>query len=189
MPEPTFVTTLLALFAPADKAGEIHGDLLEERVRHGLLWYCLQVPLTCVLLALEALRRQPVLLLMAYALYELALKLNWWLLRPLYFATRYNDALPVWQQLLLSDLLRPGLAFVFAAVVTWFARSRAALLLLSATAMLLVRDGLFNGPQEALALIPVVVPMVLAAMLLVRWLQLRAAVRSGHHPAKRMQGS
>lgn len=189
MPDPTFVTTLLALFAPAEKAGEIHGDLLEERARHGLLWYCLQVPLTCGLLGLEALRRQPVLLLMAYGLYELALKLNWWVLRPLRFAVHDSDTLPVWLQLVLADLLRPGVALAFAAVVTWFARGRAGLLLLTATALLLTRSGLLRGAQEVLELIPVVVPMVLAAMLLVRWLQLRAAVRSGSDQDKRLQGS
>jgi hypothetical protein len=188
MPDPTFVTTLLALFAPAEKAGEIHGDLLEERARHGLAWYCLQVPLTCVLLALEVLRRQPVLLLVAYALYELALKLSWWVLRPLRYAILGSDTLLAWQQLLLSELLKAGFAFLFAVAVTWLARGRAGILLLPAIGMFLTRNALLYG-REALELIPVVVTTALISMLLARWLQLRAAVRSGSDHYKRLQGS
>jgi len=189
MPDPTFVTTVLALFASAEKANEIHGDLLEERSRHGVIWYCLQVPITCVQLALEALRRQPVLLLLAYALYELALKLSWWVLRPLRDVIFASDTLLEWQQILLNELLKTSVAFLYAAGITQFARSGAGVLLLSAIGMFLARTGLLYGREEALELIPVVLPMVFTAMLLVRWLQLRAALRSGSVRNKSLQRS
>ncbi|MGA0805754.1 MAG: hypothetical protein ACO3PV_04465, partial [Pseudohongiellaceae bacterium] len=173
MPDTSFVTTLLALFTPVPKAGEIHGDLAEERQRHGLAWYCLQVPLTCALLALEALRRQPALLLMAYALYELALKLNWWGLRPLRNAIHGRDSLAEWQQMLLNELLTSSIAFLFAAASTWLACDRAGVVLLAATGLFLTRSALLYGPGQALQLMPAVL-MVMIAMLLVRWLQLRS---------------
>jgi hypothetical protein len=179
MPDPTFVTTVLALFTSAEKASEIHGDLLEERSRHGVIWYCLQVPMTCVQLALEAVRRQPVLLLLAYALYELALKLSWWVLRPLRHAIEGNESLSEWQQTLLNELLKISIAFLYAAGITQLARGSAGVLLLSATGMFLARTSLLYGSNEALELIALVVPMVFAAMLLVRWLQLRTAVSKG----------
>lgn len=173
MPDTTLVTTLLALFTPADKAAEIHGDLLEERARHGPAWYCVQVPVTCALLGLESLRRQPALLLLAYALYELALKLNWWVLRPLRNAIHGSDSLQQWQQALLNELLTYSVAFLFAAASTRLAPSRAGVLLLSATALFLARSAILRGPHQALELTPAVA-IVLASMLLVRWLQLRS---------------
>lgn len=189
MPDPTFVTTVLALFVSAERASEIHGDLLELRARQGVIWYCLQVALTCVLLALEAMRRQPVLLLLAYALYELALKLSWWVLRPLRHAIHGSDALVEWQQMLLTELLKISVAFLYAAGITQLARDRAGVLLLAATGMFLIRTGLLSGRDEVLELVPMVLPMMFAAMLLVRWLQLRAAASSGSVRNKPLQGS
>lgn len=189
MPDPTFVTTMLALFVSAARANEIHGDLLEQRSRHGVLWYCLQVALTCALLALEAVRRQPALLLLAYALYELALKLSWWVLRPLRHAIHGTDVLAEWQQTLLNELLKISIAFLYAAGITQLARDRAGVLLLAATGMFLIRTGLLSGRDEVLELIPMVLPMVFAAMLLVRWLQLRSAASSGAVRNKPLQGS
>lgn len=175
MPDPTFVTTLLALFASDEKAEEIHGDLLEERQRRGLLWYCVQVKLTCMALAVESIRRQPVLALLAYALYELGLKLNWWVLRPLHHIIHANAALGAWQQALLSDLVKAGATFVFVLLVTQLARGRTGVVVLGAIALLLARMALLQGWMNAAALIPVVVPMAFAAMLGLRWLQLRNA--------------
>jgi len=73
---------------------EIEGDLLEQSRAHGRFWFWYQLKLISLVLAFDAFIKAPArILLYSYAIYELVLKLNWWLLIPLRAkARRYLDA-------------------------------------------------------------------------------------------------
>lgn len=90
MHDPTFAVMLLALGTTTEKACAIEGDLLEQARTHGKLWFHLQVVLTTLaLLRQSSMKEMAMILLQGYAVYELSVKLEWWLIRPLrYFVSR-----------------------------------------------------------------------------------------------------
>src|SRR5688572_23948419 len=83
----TFALVCLSLFTDSDRAAEIEGDLLEQSRTRGRVWFWWQVKLTCLALFFYGLRQKGgKLLLISYAVHELALKLDWWVLDRVRFA-------------------------------------------------------------------------------------------------------
>jgi hypothetical protein len=83
MHKPSFALVFLALFANVEKAAEIEGDLLEQVRVHGRLWFVTQIILTSFALFRQTLLQQPLLVLLtAYGVYELVVKLYLWVIRP-----------------------------------------------------------------------------------------------------------
>src|SRR5687767_9848047 len=84
MHEPTWAVTLLSLGASREDATAIEGDLIEEGAAKGRSWIAIQVVLVSLSLLRRALFAAPgQAVLTGYAVYELALKLQWWGVAPL----------------------------------------------------------------------------------------------------------
>jgi hypothetical protein len=94
VPESSFAVTLLSLGTTSERAREIEGDLLEQARISGRGWYLRHLWLTAAALLCRSLAKDAVATaLLAYAVYELALKLNWWLIRPVRLTLRFEWSL------------------------------------------------------------------------------------------------
>jgi hypothetical protein len=94
MRERTWAVTLLSLGTAPEDAVAIEGDLIEERTARGGTWFAAQVVLVSLSLLRRSLLVTPVqALLTGYAVYELALKLQWWGVAPLRRLLRHDLAL------------------------------------------------------------------------------------------------
>jgi hypothetical protein len=91
VPDSSFAVTLLSLGTTSERAREIEGDLLEQARISGRGWYLRHLWLTAAALLCRSFAKDAVAnALLAYAVYELALKLNWWLIRPVRLMLRFD---------------------------------------------------------------------------------------------------
>lgn len=170
----TLALVLLSLFTTSDKAAEIEGDLLEQSRRHGRLWFWLQVKLTCVALFFHNVRAEPgKLLLGGFAVYELALKIDWWVLNPVRVALWRGLHLSTPQQSIFENSVHTVAAFILAMLVTRLSPRHGGQITFIAAGFLsgrvLLQDGWFFVPR---LLAFVVIPAVLG-VLLMKWMELR----------------
>jgi hypothetical protein len=83
MSDPTWAATLLSLATSYDKACAIEGDLREEAHSQGRVWFVWHVlRTTAALLCASSARDAGRVALLGFAVHELALKLNWWVVGP-----------------------------------------------------------------------------------------------------------
>ncbi|HUG72380.1 MAG TPA: hypothetical protein VMK82_03045 [Steroidobacteraceae bacterium] len=83
--------TFLSLGTSREQAGAIEGDLIEECAVRGRAWFLAQVALvTLSLIRRTLLTAAAQVLLAGYAIYELALKLQWWGVRPVRLLLRHD---------------------------------------------------------------------------------------------------
>jgi hypothetical protein len=114
MHKPSFTLAFLALFTTVEKAAEIEGDLLEQARVHGRLWFVTQVIAIAFALFWQTLLQQPLpVLLPAYAVYELVVKLHLWALRPL----RYYLEFDLDYSAQLVEVSIKGISFVLAYLI------------------------------------------------------------------------
>jgi hypothetical protein len=92
---PTWAATLLSLGASYEEASAIEGDLIEEARTRGCAWFWWQTMLVSLSLVRRALFNAPAqTLLLGYAVYELAVNLQWWGIKPLRHILRFEYGLP-----------------------------------------------------------------------------------------------
>jgi hypothetical protein len=169
----TFALTTLALFVTPDKAAEIEGDLLEQ-ARGNKLWFWYQVKLTCIALFFHNLRAEPAkLLLCGYAVYELVLKFDWWVLRPLRYSFRRSFELDAAQSVIMNNLIVVQVAFVLGIVLTLLSPKHGSQITFVAAGFFLGRVALMDGASDVprfifFGLIPAVV-----GVLVMKWQELR----------------
>jgi hypothetical protein len=181
MPDTTFAQSLLALFTTPDRAAEIEGDLLEQRRERGSLWFAWQVIATSATLCLAGLRqRGGLLLLIAYATYELVLKLNWMVLLPVKRRMAHEWDLTF----LVPELVRNGINgttnFLLGMLLVRLSPRHGASVVLLAAGLMLGRVAILDSVGYALQMAVFGVTPALGGMLLMRWLQLR-------HPTSTLQ--
>jgi hypothetical protein len=169
----TLALTILALFTNNDKAAEIEGDLLEQ-ARGKRLWFWWQVKLTCIALFFHNLRAEPAKLpLLGYAVYELMLKFNWWVLTPLRRSLRGGLDLDEAQAIVMNNVIAVQVAFMMGIVLTLLSPKQGAQLTFIAAAFYLGRlvllEGLADVPRFlAFALVPAVLGVLLMKALELR---------------------
>jgi hypothetical protein len=101
MHKPSFAQLLLALATSIDRAREIEGDLIEQsKDRRTFTWSVLFT--TGALLRRSLLRDALPIGLLAYAVYELAIKLNWWFIRPVRFSLGHEWLLSAPQTMMIT---------------------------------------------------------------------------------------
>lgn len=170
----TFTFTVLCLFTSADRAAEIEGDLLEQAQQHGALWYCVQVIATCFALFAQALRAEPVVqLLMGYAVYELAVNLNWWMLRPLRFMLGTTLKAPGAEMLLLNGSVNALFALLLSMTAGKMAPRRATQIVIIASALMLARLTLLRGTEFALLTAAFTLVPAFVGLMVMKTLELR----------------
>jgi hypothetical protein len=177
MADTTNTLALLAMFTSEEKAAEIEGDLLEQAVANGMSWYVLQLLGTLISLFLYGLRKEAgKLILLSYAVYELVLKLNWMVLRPLRrelgdrlgFAA--NEMLPV------SNTFNGAVAVALAMLMIRLSPRYGAYVLVLAVGMMLGRVTILGDPLYALQLLCfAALPAFLGAFAMRRLLHTRHA--------------
>lgn len=176
----TFALTMLALFTTAERAAEIEGDLLEQARRKGRMWFWLHLKLTCVALFFYGLRQEAgKLLLLSYAIYELGLKLSWWLLNPLTVMLNRSVGFGV-PHVVLKDFVIAPCAFGLGMLITRLSPKHGATLVVLACGLLVGRVTLLGGIPDAVRLVGfAVIPAVLGAVLM-KWLELRRGLDTVH---------
>jgi hypothetical protein len=179
MHDTTFVLTILALFTSRENAAEIEGDLLEQSRRHGRGWFWWQVGQTSLALFLHRLRQEGGrLLLFSYAVYELALKLNWWGLNPLRRALRSKLALEAPQMLMMNHAITFLSALALGVLLARLSPKQGGQIALLASGLLLGRVALLSGVSAAVPFVPFAFVPALAGALLVKWLELRGSAQN-----------
>lgn len=173
MADPTLTQTTLALFTTAEKAEEIEGDLIEQAATRGRWWYLLQVKLTAAALFFHGLFREPGKhLLLGYAVYELMLKVNWWLLRPIRLFLNFELGWVEWQWQI-NGVLNACTAFaVGMLLVRLFPRAGAQIAFI-ATALMLARVSILQSAQYAAEIAVFALLPLTLGLLAMKWLELR----------------
>jgi hypothetical protein len=89
---PTLAATLLSLGASYEEASAIEGDLIEEARTRGRMWFWWQTAMVSLSLVQRTLFHAPAqTLLLGYAVYELAVKLQWWGILPVRRMLRFEQ--------------------------------------------------------------------------------------------------
>jgi hypothetical protein len=181
----TFALTVLALFTTADRAAEIEGDLLEQSRSRGRVWFWLHVKLTCVALFFYALRQETgKLLLFSYAIYELGLKLSWWVLIPVTVTLRRSFGLDIPHETLHDFVIAPC-AFGLGMLITHLSPKHGGSLVLLAGGLLFGRVTLLDGVPDAVRLVGfALLPAVLGALLM-KWMELHRTANVTGFPLSR----
>lgn len=176
MADPTLTQTTLALFTSAEKAEEIEGDLIEQAATHGRWWYLLQIKLTAVALFFHTLFQEPGKhLLLGYAVYELLLKVNWWLLEPMRWFLIYKRDWTGWP-LPLDSMFNACAGFIVGMVLVRLFPKAGATIGLISMALVLARVFLLQGQtQFVMVVIFALIPLVflVLGLLTMKWLELR----------------
>jgi hypothetical protein len=171
----TFALTTLALFVTPDKAAEIEGDLLEQ-ARGNTLWFWFQLKLTCIVLFFHNLRTEPgKLLLCGYAVYELLLKFNWWVLNPVRFELRRGLDLNPVQSAWMDNFITVQVAFMMGMLFTLLSPkhgSQITFVALGFVAGRLVLESSATDPDLPRFIVFGMIP-ALAGTMQMKWLELR----------------
>ena len=173
----TFALVCLSLFTDVDRAAEIEGDLLEQVKRRGKFWFWWQVKLTCLALFFYGLRQERGrLLLISYALYELALKLDWWVLWSVRVALWRGLDLTRGQLPVMENCLHTFVAFSLAMLVVRLSPKYGGPSILLAGGFLLGRVVLLaeNDPTHSVIrfLVFILLPAIVGTLLM-KWMELR----------------
>jgi hypothetical protein len=175
----TLALIILSLFADADKAAEIEGDLLEQALRHGKFWFWFHVKLTCITLFFHNLRTETAkLLLCGYAVYELVLKFNWWALNPLRWALWRAFHLETSRLSVMDNFINTVVAFTLGMLLTRLSPKHGSQITFVAAGFMLGRVALLDGVAELPRLITFALIPAVAGVLLMKWRELRG---SGPH--------
>lgn len=170
----TFALTTLALFVTPDKAAEVEGDLLEQ-ARGNKLWFWYQVKLTCIVLFFHNLRAEPAkVLLCGYAVYELMLKFNWWVLNPVRFGLRRGLDLDWAQFAWVNNLILVQATFVMGMMLTMLSPKHGSQITFIAVGFMAGRIAMLDGMLNPLPQFIVfgMIPAVAGTMLM-KGLELR----------------
>lgn len=183
MSDATFVLAFLSLFTSVERAAEIEGDLLEQAGTQRRLWFVGQVLVTGFVLFLHGIRQQPgKLLLFSYAVYELTVNFNWWVLTPLRRTLGRTLDLSVSEMLMTNDLINGLVGFSLGMLLTRLFPKYAGQIILLTSTLWLGRIALLTNVQAAVELaFFALTPALLGALCLQRILLQR---RSGQQSAR-----